>query len=43
MRKNDPDKSITYYVVFGGYSNVQLGGDILKFNYPKLTVMLGYE
>ena len=26
-----------------GSSNVQLGGDVLKIYYPKLTVMCGFE
>ena len=29
--------------MFDGSSNVQLGGDMLKIYYPKLTVMFGVE
>ena len=29
--------------MFYGASNVQLGGELLKFYYPKLTVMRGSE
>ena len=29
--------------MFGGYLNLQLGGDILKIHYPKLNVMRGVE
>ena len=39
----DPNNSITDVVMFDGASNLQLGGDILKINYPKLTVMCGIE
>ena len=43
MKYSYPYKSITYYVMFGGASNLQLGGDFLKIHYPKLTVMHGAE
>ena len=41
--KIDPNKSIKYDLLFDGASNVQLGGDILKSNYPNITVMCGVE
>ena len=39
----DPNKSIKYDLLFDGASNVQLGGDLLKYNYPNITVMCGVE
>ena len=39
----DPHKSITYVVMFDGASNAQLAGDLLKINYPKISVMSGFE
>ena len=41
MKATDPDKSITDIVIFNGYSNVKLGGYLLKMNYLKLTIMRG--
>ena len=35
--------TITDVVMFDGDSNVQLGGELMKFHYPKLTVMHGVE
>ena len=29
--------------MFDGASNVQLGGELMKLHYPKLTVMRGVE
>ena len=29
--------------MFDGYYNIQLGGELMKINYPKLTVMIGVE
>ena len=43
IRKIDPHKTITYVVIFDGTSNVHLGGELLKCNYPELTVMYGVE
>ena len=43
MKTIDPTKSITDVVMFDGGSNVQLGVDILKIQYSKLTVMRGVE
>ena len=39
--KIDPTKTLSDIVMFDGDSNVQLGGKLLKFHYPKLTVMRG--
>ena len=36
-------KSITDVVMFDGASNVQLGGQLLKIHYPKISVMRGDE
>ena len=41
--KIDPNKEITDVTMFDGDSNVQLGGDLLKFYYPKLIVMHGVK
>ena len=38
-RKIDPHKTITDVVMFDGASNIQLGGEILKFCYPNISVM----
>ena len=43
MRKIDPHKSITDVVMFDGASNVQIAGELLKMNYPKISVMRGVE
>ena len=43
IRKNGSHKSITDVVLFGGGSKVQLGGELLKINDPKLTVIFGVE
>ena len=43
MRLIDPDKSLTDVVMFGGSSNVQLAGELLKIYYLKLTVIHGVE
>ena len=39
----DPNKKITDVVMFYQALNVQLGGELMKFHYPKLTVMRGVE
>ena len=39
----DPHKSSTDVVMFDGSSNVQLYGELLKINDPKLSVMCGVE
>ena len=39
----EPNKTITYVVMFDGDSNVQLGGELMKSSHPKLTVMRGVE
>ena len=39
--KIDPNKTITHVVMFYGASNVQLGGELLKVHYPKISVMRG--
>ena len=43
MKKIDPHKSITDIVMFYGASNINLGCDILKFCYPRISVMCGVE
>ena len=43
MKEIDPGKILTDIIMFGGTSNVQLGGKLLKVHYPKLTVMRGVE
>ena len=43
MREIDPGKQLIDIVMFGGDSNVQLGGKLLKVRYPKLTFMRGVE
>ena len=43
MREIDPGKKLIDIVMFDGASNVQLGENILKVHYPKLTVMRGVE
>ena len=43
MKEIDPRKLLTDVIMFDGASNVQLGGKLLKVNYPKLTVMRGVE
>ena len=37
------DKTITYVIMFGGFSDVQFGGELMKVHYPELTVMHGVE
>ena len=41
--KNLPNKKITDVVMFDGASSVHIGGDPMKFYYPKLTIMRGVE
>ena len=43
MKGIDPDKKLSYIVIFDGASNVKLAGRPLKVHYPKLTVMHGVE
>ena len=43
MKKIDPHKTITDVFIFDGASNVQIGGEPLKINYPKLKVIHGVE
>ena len=43
MKEIDPDKKLTYIVMFDGASNVKLGRIVFKVHYPKLTVMRGVE
>ena len=43
MGEIDPDKTLTYIVMFDGAPNVQLGGKLLKVHYPTLTVMRRVE
>ena len=43
MKSIDPGKKLTFIVMFDGASNVQLGGRLLKVNYPKFTVIRGVE
>ena len=38
-----PNKTITDVVMFGWALNLQLGGEVMKIHYPKLTVMHGVE
>ena len=38
-----PHKSIKDVVMFGGGSNIQLAGELLKMHYPKISVMHGVE
>ena len=37
MREIDPGKKLTDIVMFDGAFNVQLGGNLFKVHYPKLT------
>ena len=39
MKKIDPNKTITYVVMFDGALSVQLGGELMKIHYSNLTVM----
>ena len=41
--KIDPHKSITDIVMFDWSSNLQLAGELLKINYPKVSVIRGVE
>ena len=41
--KIDPNKTITDVVMFHGALNVQLGGEHMKIDYPKLIAMRGVE
>ena len=41
MKKVDPNNKITDVFMFDGASNVQLGVELMKICYPKLTVMSG--
>ena len=43
MKEIDPDKTFSDIVMFGGFSNVQLLGRLLKVHYPKLKVICGVE
>ena len=43
MKNIDPNKYIIDIVMFNGASNVQLWGDLLKINNPKLTVIYWVE
>ena len=43
IRKIYPHKSIIYVVMFDAASNVQLAGELLKINYPKVSVMRGVK
>ena len=43
MRKIDPHKSITDVVMYDGASNDQLAGELLKIQYPKISVIRGVE
>ena len=44
MHENiEPNKIITDVVMLYEAWNLQLGGKLLKINYPKLTVMRGVE
>ena len=39
----DPHKSIIDVIMFDGASNVELAGELLKIDYPKITIMRGFE
>ena len=39
----NPNKVITYVIVFDGDSNVQLGSGKIKIHYPMLIAMCGVE
>ena len=41
MEKIDPHKSITDVVIFNGALNVHIVGELLKIQYPKVSVMRG--
>ena len=43
IRKIYPHKTITYVVMFYGSSNVQIGGELLKIHYPKISVICRVE
>ena len=43
IKEIDPAKKISDIVMFGGTSNVQLAGRLLKARCPKFTVMRGVE
>ena len=43
MKEIDPENKLSDIVMFDGSSNVQLGGKLLKVNYPKFTGMCGVE
>ena len=43
INKFDHHKLITAFFMFDGASNVQLGGELLKTHYPKVSVMCGVE
>ena len=43
LKQIDPQKSITYVVMFDGYSNVQLAGELLKTHYPKVSLICGFQ
>ena len=43
IRKIDPHKSITDFVMFERAPNVHIAGEPLKIHYPKVSVMRGVE
>ena len=43
MKEIYPENKLSYIVMFDGYLNVQLGGNVLKVNFAKLTVIFGVE
>ena len=43
MKAIDPEKQLSYIVMFDGALNVKLAGRILKVHDPKLTVIRGVE
>ena len=43
FKRIDPHKSITDVIMFGGSSNVELAGELLKIHYPMISAMRGVE
>ena len=43
MKEIDPGKTLTDVIMFDGAFILQLGGNVLKVHYPKLTVMCEVE
>ena len=43
LKNIDPYKSVVYVVMFDKASNIQIAGELLKFHYPKFSVMRGVE